>query len=274
VTFGVLTEAKTGAILPMVGVIVGLWLNRKTRKTAFAVVAVCVAAYFGLLAPLTMNARSHAMETKGVTTLSNAVAYLGEGWNDMLHPSGAAARNKQSFLERLSATPYQAFLIHQYDEGRPGDSLQDIWASAVPRAFWPEKPDVTRFGRELYGLATNTSDPQSALAPTYDAEAYWNGGWLAVILVSVLIGLEMGWLTRKWLLLTHERSKDVGILIMAIPSALFGVLVESWIAGTYIGGFLTLFVLINVLDVAGRATIKAGRRRTPRLAPIGYGAEP
>ena len=170
----------------------------------------------------------------------------------------------------FSAAPFQAFLVEQYDEGRPGDSLQSAWAAAVPRILWPDKPDVTRFGRELYGLVTSTSNPQSALAPTYTGEAYWNGGWPAVVVVSIFVGLELGWLTRRWLLLASGRSSGFGILIMAIPSALLAFWVESWIAATFVGGFLTLAILINAIDVVGR-TAQPGRPSPIRLIP---GVEP
>ncbi|HEX4199632.1 MAG TPA: hypothetical protein VHZ26_19505 [Caulobacteraceae bacterium] len=265
---GLLREAKTDTILPLVGVAIGLWLNRRSRLAAMLLVAACAIGYFAVLAPLTTDARRHAIITEGVTNRADAVQYLSEGWDDFVHGRTDAAE-EQSFVARLSAAPFQAFMIDQFNEGRPGDSLRNAWAAAVPRVLWADKPDVTRFGRELYGLVEGTSDPHSALAPTYTAEAYWNGGWVALVVVSIIVGLELGWLTRKWLLLSSGASRDIGILIMAIPAALFGVLVEAWIGGTYIGGFLTLAVLITILDIAGRTTF-GSRRPAGRQLNMGY----
>jgi len=230
-----------------------------------------VAAYLALIAPLTAAARSHSSPAGGVTSLSDAVQCLDDGWKDFGQPRSKA--QDDSVLGRFSAAPLQAFLVQQYDEGRPGDSLQSIWTAAVPRVLWPDKPNVTRFGAELYGLVNNTSNGKSALAPTYTAEAYWNGGWPAVVLVSILVGLELGWLTRRWLRLAQGRSSGLGILIMAIPAALLAFWVESWIAATFVGGFVTLAILINALDVATRAVARP-RPRWPASARLVPGGRP
>ena len=85
----------------------------------------------------------------------------------------------------------------------------------------------------------------SAQAPTYTGEAYWNYGWLGVVVVSILIGLELGWFTRKWLEFIYTPESGIGALIFCVPVAVSAFSVESWIAATYIGGFVTLAILIK-----------------------------
>lgn len=263
---GLLRESKSDVMLPLVAVAAGLWLEHRFRRAAIVLVVSCIAVYFALVAPITTVARDYANAAGGVTDLAGGVEYLEAAWRDLGHPR-AGPHDNQAFAGRFSDAPFQTFLIQQYDEGRPGDSLQGAWAAAIPRVFWSDKPDVTRFGHELYGLVNNTSEAHSALAPTYTAEAYWNGGWLTLLSVSLMIGLELGWLTRKWLLLASGRSQNVGILVMAIPTALLAFWVESWIAAAYIGGFLTLAVLIKAVDVAANA---ASKSREGRRAPVRY----
>ena len=141
----------------------------------------------------------------------------------------------------------QSFLIEQYESGDPGTSLDDFWVAAIPRAVWPDKPIITRFGEQLHGRFWDTEALGSALAPTYVAEAYWNYGLLGVLLVSALLGLEFGWFTRRWQL--ASRGRDPAFFLIAFPSAIWAAFVESWIAASYIGGFLTLNVLWLVARV-------------------------
>jgi hypothetical protein len=143
-----------------------------------------------------------------------------------------------TILLRLSVLSIQGYLIDEYEKGRPGNSLDDFWTAMIPRVFWPAKPSITRFGAELHGQYFSVADPTSALAPTYSAEAYWNYGPLGLVLVSVLLGLEFGWLTRRWQLALAGR--DPAFFLIAFPAVLGGLYVETWVAASYIGGFMTL----------------------------------
>lgn len=241
---GILTTAKTTALMPVISIIGGLWLNSATRRVAMVVFGVSVVAYFTLLAPLSHSARRSANYNGGVEGLSVAMQNLANGAQAL----DTKEMNANSLLKRFSSAPYQAYLVSQYRAGNRGRSLDDLWVALVPRAFWANKPNVTRFGADLYGEINQTTDVSSALAPTYSGEAYWNYGWIGLIFVSSLIGFQMGWLTQKWLDLVDGRGSGLGILVMAIPVALHGFWVETWVAATYVGGFVTLFILIKGLD--------------------------
>jgi hypothetical protein len=147
-------------------------------------------------------------------------------------------------LIRFSVAEIQGYLIQQYDTQQPGNSLHDSWAAAVPRVLWPDKPIITRFGTELHEQFWATTNAQSALAPTYSAEAYWNYGPTGVVIVSLLIGLELGWLTRRWHI--AAAGKDLAFFVIAFPTALWASFVESWIAANYVGGFITLVLLWHI----------------------------
>jgi hypothetical protein len=132
-------------------------------------------------------------------------------------------------------------LMNQYDDQQPGTSLTEFWVAAVPRFFWPDKPIMTRFGGELYDQFWATTDAASALAPTYTGEAYWNYGPLGVVVVSILIGFEIGWLTQRWHIAAGGR--DLAFFVIAFPTALWASFVETWIAANYVGGFITIVLL-------------------------------
>ena len=244
VLLGIISTSKTAALLPLIAVIAGLWLGGGTRRLALLLTAIGAVLYFMVLAPLTTAARLN-------TTYGNGLIGLNAGLQNIVQAGQGLApssQKNQNVLSRFSSAPYQGYLIAQYQSGNRGHSLDDFWVALVPRILWPDKPNVTRFGGKLYGQLNQTTAVSSQLAPTYSAEAYWNHGWVGLIAVSSLIGLQLGWLSQKWLDLVSGRSSRPGVLLLAVPIAFHGLWVETWIAATYIGGFVTLFVLITAVD--------------------------
>jgi hypothetical protein len=138
--------------------------------------------------------------------------------------------------------------MDRFDTGTPGTSMSDAGVALVPRAIWKDKPDVSRFGLELDALFYNRLTRASFLAPTYTGEAYWNGGWFYLILISILVGLEIGWFTHKWNRFLSEGFAHVGILIFSPAVAFFSVWVETWVVLSYVGRFVTLVILIKIVD--------------------------
>ncbi len=257
---GILTTAKTSALLPLLAIIGGLWLNPQTRRISYAALILSAIGYFTLIAPLSHQARRNLAYDNGAAGLKAAVGNISDSAKRLNDADDGAS----AILRRFSSAPYQSYLISQYDTGSPGQSMHDFWVALVPRVLWPSKPNVTRFGGELYGQINRTAEVSSALGPTYSGEAYWNYGWLGLLVASAAIGVEIGWLTQRWLDLAAGASRP-GILVMAIPVAFFGFWVETWFAATYVGGFVTVFLLINGIDLAanvlGRSTMGAGPRR-------------
>ena len=79
----------------------------------------------------------------------------------------------------------QAFAMHNYDEGHPGDSAKLALIAWIPRAVWPNKP-IIESGVGFHERMTGDSGPSFGVG--FFAEAYWNGGWALVILVSAVVG--------------------------------------------------------------------------------------
>ena len=159
---------------------------------------------------------------------------------------------------RFDVASIQGYLIKEYEAGRSGDSLKDFWAAIVPRVFWPSKPIVTRFGSELnvqyYKSAVQAS---SSIAPTYDGEAYWNYGWLGLILISAYLGLTFGFFTR--IALKAGEDKNIAYFLVAFHLILPAVFVESWIASTYIGGLVTVIVYYFLI----KSLLECGKKIKP-----------
>ncbi len=148
---------------------------------------------------------------------------------------------------RFDLATIQGYLINEYNSGRPGRSLVDFWAVFVPRTIWPEKPIMTRFGVDLnaqyyYESSQTHSQTSSAAAPSYSGEAYWNYGVLGVVLVSILLGLGIGWLTRCWQ--RTMAGRDPAYFLIAFPVVIWVSFVESWVVATYLGEFIIFVVLL------------------------------
>lgn len=239
-----LTMSKFGVMSNVVALLVGTWAYHRSRR-AVTVGLLVLGATFVAITPLVNEGRAHLeydAATNSPLTRLTIVADIvsGNGSSSSAELEGDSSATGPP-LRRFAIAEIQAYLIQRYEDGQPGASLADFWAAAIPRVFWPDKPIITRFGADLHGQFWEIADAQSALAPSYSAEAYWNYGPLGVLIVSIVIGLEIGWLTRGW----HRASagQDLAFFVIAFPVALWASFVESWIAASYVGGFVTIVLL-------------------------------
>ena len=245
---GIIAAAKVTALFPIIAMIGGLYTARY-RKVSVGIFVATAILYILFLVPVTNQIRGDDRYDPENNSLAERLQILGDVHVGNAETSDIEDSDQENYLlGRFAHAPYQSYLIDQWQHDIPGNSLADSWAALIPRILWPEKPNITRFGLELYTKINGSSSAVSNQAPTYDAEAFWNYGWPGVVIVSIILGLELGWFTRKWLQFIYGRSSQLGILALCVPIALFAVSVESWIAAAYIGGFATLAILIITID--------------------------
>jgi hypothetical protein len=241
-----LSTSKYATISILLALIGGSWMRRRTKLSVITGVLAIAAAYF-VLGGITDQARLHEEYDPGrnsalarLEILADTI-FVGQGeYPDTTRGPSDDDAEISLTLGRFSMAAIQGFLMDRYERNSPGTSLDDFWVAAIPRVLWPEKPIVTRFGPELYSEFWGQA-AESAIAPTYSAEAYWNYGPAGLVIVSVLLGLEIGWLTRRWQIAAS--GSDPAFFLIAFPVALWASYVETWIAATYIGGFMTIVVL-------------------------------
>ncbi len=169
----------------------------------------------------------------------------------------------RAFGRRFDVASIQGYLVNEYSDGRPGKSLGDFWAVMIPRVLWPGKPILTRFGVELNTqyydvLGADHLQTSSSVAPTYSGEAYWNYGVSGVVLVSILLGLGIGWLTRCWQ--SAMMGRDPAFFLIAFPVAIWVSFVESWLVATYLGEFI-IFVAILLSSRVSFALLRSVKDR-------------
>lgn len=133
---------------------------------------------------------------------------------------------------RLCYAPAQGFCLNAYDEGRPGDTFAMWYWAFVPRVLFPAKPEMT-VGQMFNVLVTGNPDSKST--PGAFAEAYWNGGWLAVLGVCTLLG-------ALFLFVTHVATgvflrSDYRWLPFVWSGIVSGIGISGFFVPTYVGSW-------------------------------------
>lgn len=237
-TVGLFSFSKSAFVIPVLCLLSGFWIAQRSFLSIVIPGIVLVLFYGIFLVPSVSSGRLDFRYDDAHNSLLDRIEILSEP-NQSSHGFEEDWFNKVS--GRFAHGFIQIYLMEQYDAGKPGQSLRDVWVALIPRMFWPEKPNVTRFGAQLHNKYWQTRNARSALAPTFSAEAYWNFGIVGVLAISILVGLELGWLTNIWF--RSVRGKDTAYLIVAFPAAYMGFNVEAWVAASYFGGFITLIVI-------------------------------
>jgi hypothetical protein len=132
---------------------------------------------------------------------------------------------------RLNYANAQAYAMSAYDRGDGGNTFSGIPYTFVPRFLWPQKP-IFKTGGQFNFLVTGSWTSFSA--PGIFAEAYWNGGWLGVLVTCVFVGILMAGATR------YSTMKVGTMDLLFLPIVFFlmkvGLRPDDWFVTTYIGG--------------------------------------
>lgn len=262
---GLLVLSKYQVIYVMLALVMGQWLIRASWRSMLSTMMGLVLV-FAVINPLITLGRAHLAYDAQKNTLETRMEILRDACGALLDSdvifwtAGAGDINERVNLKEMSkpeqrlraigrrfeVASIQGYLINEYNNGHPGNTLSNFWVTFIPRMFWPQKPVITNLGVELNAKYYN--DPTqiySALAPTYSAEAYWNFGPSGVVLVSVLLGLAIGWLTHySFLAVSGQRPE---YFIVAFSVAIWACWVESWLVSSYLGEFV---IFVGVLLIA------------------------
>jgi hypothetical protein len=255
---GVLTISKYQVLYTILAFITGIWINRASWKSMFLTLS-GMGLIFAMINPLTTLGRAH-LAYDAQNTLKARIEILKDATMALLDPKFNFLADNPLIMEviskpeesaraigrRFEVASIQGYLINEYNNDRVGNTLSNFWLTFIPRIVWPNKPIITNMGRELHLKYYNDpSQINSSLAPTYSAEAYWNYGSLGVALVSILLGLSIGWLTQYSLLAVYGVRSEY--FIIAFPVVIWACFVESWLVSSYLGEFL-IFVLVLLIS--------------------------
>ena len=166
----------------------------------------------------------------------------------------------QAWWTRLNYANAQKFAMQDYENGTPGDSLMMALIAPIPRILWPDKP-IIESGYEFYRRLTGRDTASFGIG--FFAEAYWNGGWLAVILCSCAIGWIFGKIT---LIIGKEQAiGNLWVLPIALIWIRGGARIDGWIHTEIVGpGVFTLILIVLMRYWIGAPVGHSKKRRLQR----------
>ncbi|MFK7943082.1 MAG: hypothetical protein AB8B85_09250 [Paracoccaceae bacterium] len=251
VLFGMLSFVKLLTLLPVLVLVLGWWLNGTLVRTALIVTTAVMVLYFAAFAELVAIGRLHTNYDPVLNSVLERVGMLIDSVDMFIE---FRKNDIQANVElRFATAPYQAYFMALYDTGFPGDSMEQAKTILIPRVFWPEKP-ILNPGSE-FDLIFRGSVSDSSLAIGFIAEGYWNHGWLGVVIVSGVVGAQLGWFTRKWFLFTEHGPWHIGIFLFAPLVVYSAAWAEVNFVGGYVGGTARMILLIMMIDVIARIVI-------------------
>lgn len=226
--------SKLMFILPFVNAAIGIYLA-KPRLRYLALGFVLVASGYMFVKPLVDSGRSrfgrHSRDVKD--TVSFVSYYFSENKSRDYYET----HSSEHWWARQSYASTQAYLMNSYDNAHPGNSINHVWIVFIPRLVWPDKPLVNRAGVAL-NIEVFGSDT-SSLAATIYGEAYWNGGWPMVVVITTFISAVFyifGMYSINFMRFPDYRWLPVGMM-----GILYGLSVECWFVSIFVGGIPMFF---------------------------------
>jgi hypothetical protein len=237
-TTGLLLFNKTAVLTTLAIGFLGFYFLKPSKALALGGLLSISVVY---LAITPIVSRGRMFLVPGSTSLSDRVQALNDAWDSNEEVSG---RIPEGWWTRLCYSNAQAFCIRQYNAGIPGDTFGLIIPALIPRVLWPGKPIITA-GYEFNQLVTG--DHRSSSAAGIFGEAYWNGGWVALLLACVYIGALLSWFSQ--IAFDCVARRDLRWLPFGIGGMLMASSVTDWFASTYVGGALTYAVYLVCIRV-------------------------
>lgn len=263
---GLLLLNKYQILMPIIAFSIGFLVSKPSVKQLLVMAAIPILCFL-MLNPLISMARLHHLHDPYKNDISQRIAILNDVFysaffdnTKKINPEGTARSDMDTksklnidsrlrwALIRFDTTTVQGYLINEYDNGRKGVSLEQFWVALIPRVLWRDKPIITDVGNQLSVQLYSRPDMiSSSTAPTYSAEAYWNGGYYLVIITSIYLGCLFGLCSH--LAASQKFARNPAYLVVAFPMILSAVFLESWIVATYIGGVFTAIIFFLLFYV-------------------------
>jgi hypothetical protein len=237
--FAVGTLMKQEVLEVLLLAFLGWFLASPSKRVVASAMALATLAYF-VMVPVFGAARNVAWAenpnspSAGVTGARNA---LGDAIADLSESTG-----QHWWWSRLSQSSAQSFAMDAYDSGQPGRTLAVALATPIPRVIWPDKP-IVNYG-SVFTTLVNGDASSGDTGPGFFAEAYWNLGWLGVLIVAAVTGTAYAWFARRNV--AALRAADLRWLPLAYWSLKMGYRPDDWFVATIIGP-LPIMVAIWVL---------------------------
>jgi hypothetical protein len=226
--------SKSASVMAVLLITIGVYISRERRSELIFGLLVCLSVYW-FMSPVVAAGRIEiARANRGGEFFRATFSERMHIFEDVVadRARGELRTNPSEAWGRLCFTEFQAWAMQMYDHGAKGDSFDAITFMFIPRFIWRDKP-IIEPGKAVTELIYGNASSSTAI--TVFGEAYWNGGWMALIATSLAVGL----------LLAASESVTCFILerrwYVASP-AIF--------AGMLMAGQLDMWVLVNYVTPA------------------------
>jgi hypothetical protein len=226
--FRVLGGSKLGFFLFGLSAFMGVYVARPTFRIIALGVVAAVPAYF-VMTEITNVVRATTSGEWRQSTLSSRAESVLEFAGNLSGPTGGRENDIETRWVRLAYWSAQAYCINRYDTGYQSKSLEMFYWSFLPRALFPNKPDMSfgiKFNMEVTGYGSSQS------SPGFFAEAYWSGGYELAVGLSAYVGLLFAVMSR--LALTRLRQNDYRWLPLLWCGVVAGLRPDDWFIATYV----------------------------------------
>jgi hypothetical protein len=243
-----ITFSKLEVLLVFIMVTLGRFMAKRNVKE-FLISGVVILGIFFLIVPLVTWSRLRIRhETGNVNAASfelrTAVAVEAvEVWlKGELEIEGST---EDGGWGRLCYTNPEIACMQLYDSGIVGDSFAFALYNWIPRFLWHDKPIMT-LGEDFTILLSGRAGICTGAGVF--GEAYWNGGWLMVVLACGYIGVLYAWLSRTALkVVAHSEWVFLPCAFLGIT---MGLRIDDWFAPTFVSGILLYLVYYAVIRLA------------------------
>jgi hypothetical protein len=184
-TVTLITLNKSIVVLSMMFLAIAVLYRGITYKRV-ALITIILLCTFSVLAPMISYARNTHAQKYG-DLLGGTVEERLHYSLDYLNGERFDTETRSSPFSRLNFVAPAAYVVAKYDNGQPSSTIQSSAWTLVPRILWPDKPEVSSAGRELYKLITGRDI--SRLAMTAFADIYWNFGWVGNLILLPIWGV-------------------------------------------------------------------------------------
>lgn len=236
------TFAKETMLITLIITFLSWFFFVDQRLRTMVIGVLLILAVYGVISPLVSFARIEL--TKGnqfIARFANSFEMVGEYIKSERKETFEERKGIQSWWTRLSYTNAQAFAMNRYNSGLPGDTFSLAVYTIVPRVIWPDKPIIT-VGPQFNYLATG--NPDSASAPGFFGEAYWNGGWFMVVVACLYVGILFAGIT------CYAIQQISNLELLFLPVIFIGIRAgfrpDDWFVATYVGT-LTIGIFLHIL---------------------------
>ncbi|HXG28763.1 MAG TPA: hypothetical protein VNJ47_07935 [Nevskiales bacterium] len=259
VIVGFVMLAKLHIIKTVLLVFLGQYAVRPNLKRLIATGLLVAVAYVAVLSPFVnytriLLGRASAQDLAELITAAGSYGVAGRETLADLLPG------VQGWWSRLAYPNAQAFAMDQYDQGKPGWTFGMVGYVFVPRFLREDKPIMTP-GVDFTYLIKGTDTSSTGLG--FVGEAYWNGGWLLVVLVGGFVGLLFAVIGR--FSLNAIRSRQWLYVPLIFQAIYLGLRPDDWFVPAYIGGVLQVVIVTLILH-AGLAAMVRRRKDADAVA--------